>query len=99
MSWRKLRGVHLPYEKQVYIRATCLLWQEQPKRIREKIQRLCEECGGAYAAALWDMMCTKKSVTQITMSTLSAKARCIGRGSTFTTAGNLQLTGRGTGVE
>ncbi len=67
MSWRKLRGVHLPYEKQVYIRATCLLWQEQPKRIREKIQRLCEECGGAYAAALWDMMCTKKSVTQITM--------------------------------
>lgn len=67
MSWKKLRGVHLPYEKQVYIRSSCLLWREQPKRRQEKIRRLCEECGGAYSAALWDVMCTKKSVRQIAM--------------------------------
>ncbi len=67
MSWKKLRGVPLPYEKQVYIRSVCLLHKEQPQRIREKIQRLCKQCGGVYSAALFDMMCTKKSVLQISM--------------------------------
>ena len=67
MSWKKLRGVGLPYEKQVLIRATCLLWQEQPPEVQEKIRRLCESCGGVYACALRDVMCTKKSVTQAAM--------------------------------
>ena len=67
MSWRKLRGVHLPYEKQVYIRATCLLWKDQPKRVQEKIRRLCEECGVVYASALWESMTTKQRAVQIAL--------------------------------
>mgnify|MGYP004547542785 FL=1 len=67
MSWRKLRGVDLPYEKQVYIRAVCLLWREQPKKVQTKIRRLCENCGGVYSAALWDAMTTKQTATQIAL--------------------------------
>ena len=67
MSWKKLRGVPLPYEKQVYIRSTCLLWQEQPKRIQTKIRRLCDSCGGAYSAALFAVMCSKKSIVEISV--------------------------------
>lgn len=67
MSWRKLRGLELSYEKQVYIRAVCLLWREQPQKVQRKIRRLCEKCGGAYSGALWDAMTTKQSATQIAL--------------------------------
>lgn len=59
--------MHLPYEKQVYIRATCLLYKEQPKRVQEKIRRLCNKCGGVYSSALWESMTTKQSAVQIAM--------------------------------
>lgn len=59
--------MHLPYEKQVYIRATCLLYKEQPRRVQEKIRRLCDQCGGVYSAALWESMTTKQSAVQIAM--------------------------------
>jgi len=65
VSFRKLRGVDLPEEKQGLIRYICLNEAHQPRRVREKIQRLCEECGGAYSAALWDVMCTEKSIVAI----------------------------------
>lgn len=65
MSFRKLQGVELPEEQQGLIRYTCLNVDRQSKRTREKIQRLCDDVGGAYSAALWEVMCTKKSITAI----------------------------------
>ena len=65
MGFKKLRGVELPEEQQGLIRYTCLNVDRQPKKTREKIQRLCDDVGGAYSAALWEVMCTKKSITAI----------------------------------
>jgi DNA-binding phage protein len=67
MSFKKLRGVHLPEEKQGLVRFSCLNYATQPKQTKEKIQRLCDECGGAYSAALMEVMCTKKSVSGVAM--------------------------------
>ena len=67
MSFKKLRGVRLPEEKQGLIRYTCLTVSEQPKWIQEKIGRLCDECGGPYSAALFEAMTTRASITAIAM--------------------------------
>ena len=68
MGFKKLRGVALPEEKQGLIRYSCLTYAEQPRHIQNKIQRLCREVGGAYQAALWDVMCSKSSITSIAMA-------------------------------
>lgn len=68
MGFKKLRGVALPEEKQGLIRYSCLTYKEQPRHIQNKIQRLCREVGGAYQAALWDVMCSKSSITSIAMA-------------------------------
>ena len=67
VGFKKLRGVGLTEEQQGLVRFVCLNQAGQPRRVREKIQRLCDTCGGAYSAALWDVMCTKKSITAIAM--------------------------------
>ena len=67
MSFRKLRGVRLPEEKQGLIRYTCLNYDSQPEWMREKISRLCEECGGGYSAALLEVMTTRRSMTEIAL--------------------------------
>lgn len=67
MGFKKLRGIPLPEAKQGLIHYTCLTAEEQPRRTQEKIQRLCSECGGAYGAALRDVMCTQKSIAAIAM--------------------------------
>lgn len=67
MSFRKLRGVHLPERKQGLIRYTCLNFGEQPRWIQQKIRRLCEDCGGAYASALFELMTTSASVTAVSL--------------------------------
>ncbi|WP_298032187.1 hypothetical protein [uncultured Dysosmobacter sp.] len=65
MSFRKLQGVNIPEEKQGAVRFACLTAEDQPKIIREKIERLCHEVGGPYSAALRDVMCSRKSITAI----------------------------------
>lgn len=65
MGFKKLRGVDLPEEKQGLVRYICLNCDSQPKRIQDKIQRLCDDVGGAYGAALREVMCGKKSITAI----------------------------------
>ena len=65
MGFRKLRGVSLPEEQQGLIRYICLNYDRAPERTREKIRRLCDTCGGAASEALWEVMCTKRSITAI----------------------------------
>ena len=65
MSFKKLRGVNLPEEKQGLVRYTCLNFAVRPKWEQEKIQRLCNECGGEHSRALFEMMTTRRQVTEI----------------------------------
>lgn len=67
MGFKKLRGVDLPEERQGLIRYTCLTYRDQNERMQKKIDRLCEECGGFYGAALWEVMCTAESIISISM--------------------------------
>ena len=67
MSFKKLRGVDLPEEKQGLIRYTCLNYRDLSTRTQEKIRRLCQEHGGSYGAALWEVMCTRESIVSISM--------------------------------
>ena len=65
MSFRRLRGVRLSEEKQGLIRYTCLNYASRPKWEQEKIRRLCDEHGGQYSRALFEVMTTQKSITAI----------------------------------
>lgn len=68
MGFKKLSGVPLSEEEQGLIRYTCLTYAKQPPKVQRKIQRLCLLCAGAYSAALFDVMCTKKSITAIALA-------------------------------
>ena len=67
MAFKKLRGVDLPEERQGLIRYTCLTYDRQPQRVRNKIDRLLRECGGSYAAALREVMCGRDGITAISV--------------------------------
>lgn len=69
MSFKKLRGVRLPEKKQMLIRSICLNYRDRPKYEQEKIKRLCENCGGAYSAALFEIMTTEHSVRSVALNT------------------------------
>ena len=60
--------MRLTEEQQGLVRYICLTYTDQPRPIQEKIQRLCALAGGAYSAALWEVMCTRKSITAIALS-------------------------------
>lgn len=67
VGFKRLRGVALPEVKQGLIRYTCLDYNDQPKKIQERIDELCRECGRAHCAALWEVMCTSRSITSIAL--------------------------------
>ncbi len=67
MSFKKLRGVRLPEKKQMLIRSICLNYRDRPQYEQEKIKRLCEKCGGAYSAALFEIMTTEHSVRSVAL--------------------------------
>lgn len=64
---RKLRGVRVSRNRQGFIRYACLTYDEQPKGMRNKIDRLLYECGGSYCAALREVMCGEDSITAIAL--------------------------------
>lgn len=67
MGFKKLKGVKLPEEKQGLIRYTCLTYDSQPERVQKKIDKLCRECGGVHCAALREVMCSRSSITAISL--------------------------------
>lgn len=67
MSFKKLRGVRLPEKKQMLVRSICLNYRDRPQCEREKIKRLCEKCGGAYSAALFEVMTTEHTVRSVAL--------------------------------
>lgn len=69
MPFRKLNGVDLPYEQQVLVYAICKNYETMNRTTQKKILRLCEECGGIYAAALFQLVTSKddKNVERVAM--------------------------------
>lgn len=66
--FKKRRGIKVPYRQQGLIFFTCLTYREQPKRIREKIERLCRETAGEeYFSALFELLTTERSVRSVAM--------------------------------
>lgn len=64
---KKLRGVNVSRNRQGFIRYACLTYDEQPKRMQNKIDRLLRQCGGSYYAALREVMCGEDSITAIAL--------------------------------
>lgn len=65
--FKKMRGVKLPYARQGLIRFTCLNYSELAASDRERIDGLCESVGGPYADALFDVMCSPRSIRAIAL--------------------------------
>ena len=64
---KKLRGVHISENRQKFIRYTCLTYEDQPAALQRKIDKLLAECGGAFEAALREVMCSEESITAIAL--------------------------------
>lgn len=62
MIFRKLRGVNIPYREQGMIWFTCVNYDRQPKKTKEKIQRMCKTYGGEYEQALFILL-TRENVS------------------------------------
>lgn len=56
MKFRKYMSVKKTYREQGLIYFTCVNYDKQPDEIKEKIRRLCRECGGEYERALFEMV-------------------------------------------
>lgn len=61
MAFRKMKSCRKSEREQGLIYYTCLNYARQNRATREKIDRLCLEAGGEYAAALKELL-TKDSV-------------------------------------
>lgn len=57
-EFKRLRGVSKSYDEQGAIFFACRNYSRQPKRIQEKIRRLCERAGGEYSDALFHFLTT-----------------------------------------
>ncbi len=75
MAFKKLSGVKLPKKKQMLVRAICLNFRDRPKWEQEKILRLCDECAGAYSAALFEAMTTENTITKISLAYSISQSR------------------------
>ncbi|MEG1492328.1 MAG: hypothetical protein RR394_08745 [Oscillospiraceae bacterium] len=67
MSFRKLRGVSLPYEKQGQIYFTCVNYADAPIYTQTKIDKLCKCAGGEYSSALRELLISGKTVPEVAM--------------------------------
>ncbi len=65
--FRKKRGINLSYPMQGFICFSCLTYDAQPKNVKEKIKKLCQNVGGAHSEALFEFVTTEKSVTEISL--------------------------------
>ena len=63
--FKKLRGINVSYERQGFIRFTCLTYNDQSQEIRDKILNLCIDISGEEYQALFELMTTQKSAIAI----------------------------------
>ncbi len=66
--FKKKKGIKVPYNKQGLIYFTCVNFKDQPRKVQEKIERLCEEIGGdEYKKALFEFVTTDSSAVKISL--------------------------------
>lgn len=66
--FKKRRGINVPYNKQGLIYFVCLDFKNQPRKVQEKILRLCEEIGGdEYKKALFEFVTTDASAVKVSL--------------------------------
>lgn len=68
--FRKMRGVHVPPDKQGLLFFLCRNYKDLPEKTQQRINELCDsisEGERAYRAALFDMLTTRESVVSISM--------------------------------
>lgn len=63
--FKKMKSLNLSYDKQGLIYFTCKNYKYLPVETQEKIENLCQEVGGIYKKALFDMMTNGKSATAV----------------------------------
>lgn len=56
VTFKKRRGVHIPYNKQGLIYFTCVNVKDMPEEVQKKILNLCIEVAGEHYAALYTML-------------------------------------------
>lgn len=64
-TFKKIRSIDLPYNKQGEIYFTCINYKGQNKLVRNKIDRLCKETGGVYAPALFAFITSDRCSVEI----------------------------------
>ena len=64
-TFKKRRGVRLPYDMQGLIYFTCKTYRSQPQEVQEKILRLCQRAGGQNAEALFVFLTTHTPMQEI----------------------------------
>ena len=50
---------------QGFVCFSCLTYDAQPQRVKNKINNLCDKVGGEYRDALFEFVTTEKTVTEI----------------------------------
>ncbi|MBE6648823.1 MAG: hypothetical protein E7614_04805 [Ruminococcaceae bacterium] len=65
--FRKKRGINLSYPMQGFVCFSCLTYDAQPKTVKNKINKLCDEIGGEFRDALFEFVTTEKTVTEISL--------------------------------
>ena len=75
-EFKRLRSVNKTYDEQGEIFFACRNYARQPKKVREKIRRVCEKAGGDYAKELfiylttnisWQQMVTEYYISEATL--------------------------------
>ena len=68
VTFKKRKGVHIPYNKQGLIYFTCVNVKDMPEEVQNKILNLCIEVAGEDYKALYEVMTNdKKSVLSISL--------------------------------
>lgn len=65
--FKKMYSLKIPYNKQGLIYFTCVNYSIQPPEIQQKILNTCISAGGEHYKALFDMVTTGKSATEISL--------------------------------
>jgi transposase-like protein len=65
MGFRYWKSLGVSYERQGLAYFTSRTYRDQPKRVRDRIDYLCLECGGKYADALKTYVTTDAGIAAV----------------------------------
>lgn len=75
-TFKKRRGIHIPYNKQGLIYFTCMNVREMPEEVQQKILNLCVEVGKEDYKALYEVLTNdNKSVLSISLEYFLSEKR------------------------